>query len=129
MEDDYICLALIIHLVIMIVVVVDWRMNLLNEVEVLTTRLSEDIFRPTHHKTNLKQGHIYTNPVCPRLTDVFLLASRSQTILCQKILESEEPRVMAVCMCDDPRFIAPGFFSPSLDTEKTWYHCFEFQPM
>ena len=54
MEDDYICLALIIHLVIMIVVVVDWRMNLLNEVEVLTTRLSEDIFRPTHHKTNLE---------------------------------------------------------------------------
>ena len=32
-----------------IVVVVDWTMNLLNEVEVLTTRLSEDIFRPTHY--------------------------------------------------------------------------------
>ena len=60
MEDDYICLALIIHLVTMIVVVVDWRMNLLNEVEVLTTRLSEDIFRRTHYKTNLKQGaHIH----------------------------------------------------------------------
>ena len=61
MEDDYICLALIIHLVIMIVVVVvDWRMNLLNEVEVLTTRLSEDILRPTHYKTNLRQGaHIH----------------------------------------------------------------------
>ena len=43
-----------------VVVVVDWRMNLLNEVEVLTTRLSEDIFRRTHYKTNLKQGaHIH----------------------------------------------------------------------
>ena len=56
MEDKYIFLALIMHLVIMIVIVVDWRMNLLNEVEVLTTRLSKDIFRPTHYKTNLKQG-------------------------------------------------------------------------
>ena len=55
MEDEYIFLALIMHLVITIVVVVDWRMNLLNEVEVLTTRLSEDISRPTHYKTNLKQ--------------------------------------------------------------------------
>ena len=45
-----------------IVVVVDWRMNLLNEVEVLTApRLSEDIFRPTHYETNLKQG-AHTNP-------------------------------------------------------------------
>ena len=44
------------YLVITIVIVVDWRMNLLNEVEVLTTRLSKDIFRPTHYKTNLKQG-------------------------------------------------------------------------
>ena len=26
-------------------------------------------------------------------------------------------------------FYCTGFFSPSLDTEKTWYHCFEFQPM
>ena len=51
MKDDYICLALIMHLVIMIVVVVDWRMNLLNEVEVLTTRLSEDIVGPP-----IKQG-------------------------------------------------------------------------
>ena len=35
-------------------------MNLLNEVEVLTTRLSEDILRPTHYKTNLRQGaHIH----------------------------------------------------------------------
>ena len=49
MEDKYIFLALIMHLVITIVIVVDWRMNLLNEVEVLTTRLSEDIFRPTHY--------------------------------------------------------------------------------
>ena len=56
MEDKYIFLALIMHLVITIVIVVDWRMNLLNEVEVLTTRLSKDIFRPTHYKTNLKQG-------------------------------------------------------------------------
>ena len=56
MEDEYIFLALIMHLVITIVIVVDWRMNLLNEVEVLTTRLSKDIFRPTHYKTNLKQG-------------------------------------------------------------------------
>ena len=32
-------------------------MTLLNEVVVLTTpRLSEDIFRPTHYETNLKQG-------------------------------------------------------------------------
>ena len=32
-------------------------MNLLNEVVVLTTpRLSEDILRPTHYETNLKQG-------------------------------------------------------------------------
>ena len=44
------------HLVITIVIVVDWRMNLLNEVEVLTTRLSEDILRLTHYKTNLEQG-------------------------------------------------------------------------
>ena len=56
MEDEYIFLALIMHLVITIVIVVDWRMNLLNEVEVLTTRLSKDIFRPTHYRTNLKQG-------------------------------------------------------------------------
>ena len=54
MKDDYICLALVMHLVITIVVVLDWRMNLLNEVEVLTTRLSEDKFKargtytPTH---------------------------------------------------------------------------------
>ena len=60
MEDEYIFLALIMHLVITIVIVVDLRMNLLSEVEVLTTRLSEDIFRPTHYKTNLKQGaHIH----------------------------------------------------------------------
>ena len=39
MEGEYIFLALIMHLVITIVIVVDWRMNLLNEVEVLTTRL------------------------------------------------------------------------------------------
>ena len=39
------------HLVITIVVVVDWSMNLLNEVEVLTTRLSEDIIGPP-----IKQG-------------------------------------------------------------------------
>ena len=44
------------HLVITIVIVVDLRLNILNEVEVLTTRLSKDIFRPTHYKTNLKQG-------------------------------------------------------------------------
>ena len=44
------------HLVITIVIVVDWRMNLLNEVEVLTTRLSEDILRPTHYKTDVRQG-------------------------------------------------------------------------
>ena len=56
MKDEYIFLALIMHLVITIVIVVDWRMNLLNEVEVLTTRLSKDIFRPTHYRTNLKQG-------------------------------------------------------------------------
>ena len=56
MEDEYIFLALIMHLVITIVIVVDWKVNLLNEVEVLTTRLSKDIFRPTHYKTNLKQG-------------------------------------------------------------------------
>ena len=63
MEDEYIFLALIMHLVITIVIVVDWRMNLLNEVEVLTTRLSKDIFRPTHYKTNLKQGaHILYTP-------------------------------------------------------------------
>ena len=63
MEDKYIFLALIMHLVITIVIVVDWRMNLLNEVEVLTTRLSKDIFRPTHYKTNLKQGaHILYTP-------------------------------------------------------------------
>ena len=37
MKDDYICIALIMHLVITIVVVVDWRMNLLNEVEVYLT--------------------------------------------------------------------------------------------
>ena len=38
-------------------------MNLLNEVEVLTTRLSEDILRPTHYKTNLRQGaHILYTP-------------------------------------------------------------------
>ena len=50
----------------------------------------------------------------------------SATILCQKI----PARVMAVYMCDDPcLFYCAGFFSPSLDTEKTWYHCFEFQPM
>ena len=44
------------HLVItIVVVVVDWRMNLLNEVEVLTTlRLSEDILRPTHYDTKFK---------------------------------------------------------------------------
>ena len=36
--------------------VVDLRLNILNEVEVLTTPLSKDIFRPTHYKTNLKQG-------------------------------------------------------------------------
>ena len=56
MEDKYIFLALIMYLVITIVIVVDWRLNLSNEVEVLTTRLSKDIFRPTHYKTNLKQG-------------------------------------------------------------------------
>ena len=56
MKDEYIFLALIMHLVITIVIVVDWKVNLLNEVEVLTTRLSKDIFRPTHYKTNLKQG-------------------------------------------------------------------------
>ena len=56
MEDEYIFLALIMHLVITIVIDVDWKVNLLNEVEVLTTRLSKDIFRPTHYKTNLKQG-------------------------------------------------------------------------
>ena len=50
------------HLVITIVVVVDWRMNLFNEVAVLTTpRLSEDILRHTHYETNLKQG-AHTNP-------------------------------------------------------------------
>ena len=38
MKDDYICIALIMHLVItIVVVVVDWRMNLLNEVEVYLT--------------------------------------------------------------------------------------------
>ena len=37
MKDDYICIALIMHLVITIVIVVDWRMNLLNEVEVYYT--------------------------------------------------------------------------------------------
>ena len=36
-KDDYICIALIMHLVITIVIVVDWRMNLLNEVEVYYT--------------------------------------------------------------------------------------------
>ena len=56
MEDKYIFLALIMHLVITIVIVVDLRLNILNEVEVLTTRLSKDIFRPTHYKSNLKQG-------------------------------------------------------------------------
>ena len=56
MEDKYIFLALIMYLVITIVIVVDWRLNLSNEVEVLTTRLSKDIFRPTHYETNLKQG-------------------------------------------------------------------------
>ena len=75
MEDDYICLALIIHLVIMIVVVVvDWRMNLLNEVEVLTTRLSEDIFRPTHHKTNLKQGAHIHQPSFPSVDRCFFVS-------------------------------------------------------
>ena len=54
--DEYIFLALIMHLVITIVIVVDLRLNILNEVEVLTTPLSKDIFRPTHYKTNLKQG-------------------------------------------------------------------------
>ena len=44
------------YLVITIVIVVDLRLNILNEVEVLTTPLSKDIFRPTHYKTNLKQG-------------------------------------------------------------------------
>ena len=56
MEDEYIFLALIMHLVITIVIVVDLRLNILNEVEVLTTPLSKDIFRPTHYKTNLRQG-------------------------------------------------------------------------
>ena len=37
MKDDYICIALIMHLLITIVVLVDWGMNLLNEVEVYLT--------------------------------------------------------------------------------------------
>ena len=41
-------------------------MNLLNKVEVLTTRLSEDILQPTHYKTKLKQGaHIHQPTAWP----------------------------------------------------------------
>ena len=68
MKDDYICLALIMHLVITIAVVVDWRMNLLNEVEVLTTRLSEDIIGPP-----IKQGAQIHQPSFPSVDQCFFV--------------------------------------------------------
>ena len=65
-----------------IVVVVDWRMNLLNEVEVLTTRLSEDIFRPTHYKTNLKQGaHIHQPTAWQYLTHAHSHITRAVSVI------------------------------------------------
>ena len=70
------------HLVITIVIVVDWRMNLLNEVEVLTTRLSEDIFRPTHYKTNLKQGaHIHQPTAWQYLTHAHSHITRAVSVM------------------------------------------------
>ena len=86
-EDEYKCLALIIHLVITIIVVVDWRMNLLNEVVVLTTpRLSEDILRPTHYETNLKQGAHTAWPVpvigsCQYLTHAHSHITRAVAVM------------------------------------------------
>ena len=44
----------------------------------------------------------------------------------RRLLREWEPRVMAVWRSSSH---CTGFFSSSLDTDKTWYHCFEFQPM
>ena len=62
-------------------------MNLLNEVEVLTApRLSEDIFRPTHYETNLKQGAHTAWPVpvigsCQYLTHAHSHITRAVAVM------------------------------------------------